>query len=685
MIKPYSLILFIFSLLSLPSLAQDAEIKFGKVSQEELSMHVYPLDSSASAVVLSDIGNTRFKYSEGSGIQLEFTRHTRIKILSTSGYEWANVRVPLYNDGKDKERISSLKGYTYNLVNGNVEKEKLKSSSEFSEKYSDHYDIAKFTMPAVKEGSVLEYEYTITSDFMYNLQDWEFQKSIPVMWSEYNVSIPEYFNYKQFMRGYHSLAIHDTGKKPGKFTYSTKTRSGGRGLRDANLHTNFKNESLDFTEYTERWVATDVPALVEEPHITTMDDYVMKITFELASIMFPGETMKVYSTTWENIDKELLDAEYFGNIIQKKGVVKKEVDALAVGETDPMKKLAILYTYMRDQVRWNGDKRLFASQTSQKTLENKSGNSADINLTLIAMLNYAGIETYPVALSTRDHGILIPSYPMINQFNYVIAMVKIDGQTLLLDATEQNCPFNLLPIRCLNGNGRVVSNEASEKWVKLEELQNANTNQLVVAYVSLNEAQQLEAKISSSSTDYLALKLRQKYSKGEEERSKPIKEQYQGWNITNYEATQWEDIYKPVEEKMQGTMNNEMMETGDIIYLNPILINRVHENPFKLEDRTYPVDYAHTNKQMYMMNFTIPQGYEVEELPESIALALPDNGGKFIYQTKQIGHMIQVVNKLEIHKSRFDAQEYPYLREFYNQIVAKQSEQLVLRKQKLSE
>jgi hypothetical protein len=275
---------------------------------------------------------------------------------------------------------------------------------------------------------------------------------------------------------------------------------------------------------------------------------------------------------------------------------------------------------------------------------------------------------------------------MLNQYNYVIALVKIEGQTILLDATEQNCPFNLLPVRCLNGMGRVVSAEAVEKWVQLDDLQRSNTNQLVVANVSLNETKQLEAKISSSSTDYMALKLRQNYSKGEEERSKAVKEQYQqGWNVTHYEAKQWEDIYKPVEEVMEATLSNEMMGTEDIIYLNPILVNRIHENPFKLKERMYPVDYAYANKQMYMMNFTIPEGYKVEEIPESIVLVLPDHGGRFIYQTKQFGHMLQVVSKLEINKSRFYAQEYAYLREFYNQIVAKQSEQLVLRKQKLSE
>ncbi|MDF9796623.1 uncharacterized protein YjhX (UPF0386 family) [Catalinimonas alkaloidigena] len=681
----YYLLLVTFITFPLLLFGQHQEIKFGKISEEELLMEVYPRDSSASAVVLSDIGHTRFIYNQASGIKLKFTRHTRIKILTSDGYEHANVEIPLYRDGSEKEGITGVKGYTYNLIDGKQKKEKLRNSSEFIEKYSENYDIAKFTMPAVKVGSVLEYEYTITSDFLFNLQDWEFQKEIPVIWSEYNVAIPEYFNYKQFQRGYYPLTIHETGNKSDMFNFSSKTRHGGNGFRDAQVHTQYKNHSLNFTVHTERWAARDIPALVEEPYITTMDDYVMKVSFELSSIQFPGETMKIFTTSWEDIDKELLDAEQFGSIIDKKGAVKKLADELSAGVTDHLKKLAILYSYMRDEVRWNGEQSLFAGQTSKKTLDEQSGNSADINLTLIAMLRALGIQAEPVALSTRSHGMMISSYPMLKQYNYVIVQVNIEGQSLLLDATEQNCPYNLLPVRCLNGMGRIISEAQGEKWVNLDALNNADSKMMMVANVSFNQDRQLEANIKVSASDYQALKLRQKYHQKEEKRREDLEKENAGWNITHYAADKWKDVYESLEEDIEITTTDGILQAGNLIYFNPVLIDQIKENPFKLKDRMYPVDYAYTNKQMYMMNLNLPEGYEVEELPEDLIIALPESNARFIYQIKQIGHIIQVVNKLEINKSRFYAQEYPNLREFYNLIVAKQAEQIVLRKIQKSE
>ncbi|WKN30373.1 transglutaminase domain-containing protein [Porifericola rhodea] len=669
------LILTCFCCTIYPLYAQEEPSKFGKISKDELEMQIYTPDSTAAAVVLCDIGSTRFKYNQSSGIQLEFRRRTRIKILKNEGYTWADAQIPLYKSGKNKEVISTLKGYTYNLIDGKVEKEKLKKDGEFTEAYNDNLDLYKFTMPAVKTGSVIEYEYVIVSDFLYNFQDWHFQSSIPVIWSEYNVAIPEYFKYQQFTRGYYPLSIHETGSRSGSFNFTTKNRV----ENNRTVKTDYSNHNLKFIEFTERFVAKDVPALVEEPYITTMEDYVMKISFELASISIPGQATEIYATTWENIDKDLLKAEHFGQIIQKKGALKKQAEALVGTETDPAKKLAILYSYMRDHVSWNGNERLYANQSAIRTLEEKSGNAADINLTLIAMLRAVGLEANPVALSTRSHGMMIPSYPMLNQYNYVIAHVQVDNNELLLDATEPNCPHNLLPVRCLNNQGRLIAEDGKARWINLDKQKKSPSQKMVVAYASFNEEQQLDIKLSLGSYGYEALNLRKNYYQKVEERQKALEEKNSHWQVKNYSSSQWSDIYEPVKEELELS-SKDIVQTGKLIYINPMIADRISENPFKLNERTYPVDYAHPNAKMYMLNLQLPEGYEVEELPEAISVVLPENSAHFTYQAKQMGNIIQLVSKLEINKSRFLAQEYTHLREFYNIIVSKQAEQLVLRK-----
>ena len=90
---------------------------------------------------------------------------------------------------------------TYNLVNGKIEKTKLNGDGEFKDNVNKFWSIKKITMPNVKEGSIIEYKYTIKSPFFSNLQDWKFQQTIPVDYSEYKTIIPEYFSYNFYSRG----------------------------------------------------------------------------------------------------------------------------------------------------------------------------------------------------------------------------------------------------------------------------------------------------------------------------------------------------------------------------------------------------------------------------------------------------------------------------------------------------
>lgn len=137
--------------------AQPDPVRFGKVEMADLQAKTYANDTSAEAVVLCDYGQTEFVYNNERGFQTKSERTTRVRILKKSGYDWATVEVPLYrNNANDEEKLSNLKGYTYNLQNGQVVKERLGKEAIFLEKKDENHLIQKFTLPNVKEGSVIE-------------------------------------------------------------------------------------------------------------------------------------------------------------------------------------------------------------------------------------------------------------------------------------------------------------------------------------------------------------------------------------------------------------------------------------------------------------------------------------------------------------------------------------------------
>ena len=257
----------------------------------------YEKDSSASAIVLCDFGESSINYNQTSGFVLNFERTTRIKILKKDGLEWADFQIPLYDDGANDEQVSSLKAVTYNLENGKIVATKAKGDGFFKEKFTDNVNLVKVALPNVKVGSVVEITYHITSDFLMNFWDWEFQETIPVVWSEYRASIPEFFNYDKYMQGYIPLDIADEKVVPSSISITTKERGEGGGLRSS--QTTFYTDKIDFSEKRFRWVAKDVPAFKSEPFITTYKDYISKINFELAYIKYPNQPIEPVLGSWE--------------------------------------------------------------------------------------------------------------------------------------------------------------------------------------------------------------------------------------------------------------------------------------------------------------------------------------------------------------------------------------------------
>ena len=169
-------------LVVLQDFAQKSPIKFGKISVDDFKQQVYSIDSNANAVVIGDIGHTEMVGNNKGGFSLEFERHKRVRILNKNGYDIADVVINLYTNGTAEEELQSLKAVTYNLENGKVVETKLDTKAGvFKDKINKNLVSKKFTFPNIKEGCIIEFEYTIHSDFIFNFQPWHFQGEYPCL------------------------------------------------------------------------------------------------------------------------------------------------------------------------------------------------------------------------------------------------------------------------------------------------------------------------------------------------------------------------------------------------------------------------------------------------------------------------------------------------------------------------
>lgn len=663
--------LLIVMLLGLNVVAQNH--KFGDVSKEMLQEKFYPTDSSAKAAYLLKDRNTFLKYNQNEGFSLVTKIHEIIKIYSKDGFNYATKSIALYKNSTNQETISGLKGYTYSLVNGKSQASKLKKEGIFKTELSKYYNQTKFTFPKIKEGSIIEYKYEIHSPFYSNVDEFKFQHDIPVKVLNAKFDAPEYFSFKSSYKGFLKIIPKKTSGR-GQITFLNKSRSGG-GF-GATI-TNFSSDDIEYKTYIESYNMFNIPALKSEPFVNNISNYRSAVKYELSYTKFPNSTAKYYSTTWKDVVKSIFENSSFGAELNKTGYFEKEIDALIADVSDPIARARVIFNYVTSNIKWNGYHSKYASKGVRKAYKEHTGNVAEINLMLTSMLRYAGLDANPVLVSTRKNG--IPLFPTREGYNYVICGIETPNDIMLLDATSKFSAPNILPFRALNWQGRIVRKSGSSELIDLypKNISKSTINM----FATLNADGTVKGKMRAVKTGHQARRYRTKYNKTDKEDFiKDLERKYSGIEINEFDVTEHLNVNKPITETCNFTIESQADVINDKIYFSPLFFLKTNENPFKLADREFPVDFGYPTDDVYRFNITLPEGYNVEFIPESKVLQLPDNLGKLTYRLKLVGNTIQLIIDSKINKAIISPMYYNAVKSYFSDMVELENEQIVLKK-----
>jgi transglutaminase-like putative cysteine protease len=669
--KKITIVLLLLSQLSL--FAQD--YTFGKVSKAALEEKFHPLDTTADAAYLYRYRRTYYDYNASSGwFDVVTEVHNRIKIYTKEGFEKATQSIAYYKPDKgNDEKIKGIKGYTFNLNSGNISKEKLSKKSIFDEKKNKFRSVKKITMPAIQIGSVIDIEYKIISPYYTYIDDLQFQYDVPVNNLEYTVEVPEYYKFKLATKGYYFITPTIT-KKNKNFSYSQKYRA---DVVLGNTKTVTQNSIVDYKVTYSQYKATNIPALKDnEPFVFNIQNHRGGMKYELSSIDFIGSTTKYFSTSWEDVSKQVFKSQNFGGELDKTSYYKNDLSAILENSKTDFEKIGAIFQFVKTKVKWNGYYNKYVDKGVRKAYKEGSGNIADINLMLTSMLRFAGLNANPVISSARKN--VVPLFPTLDGFNYVLAMVEFaDGKYVLLDASEPYSLPNILPSRAVNWKGRKVTKEGLSSWVNLTSLSNLGEEDNNVI-IKINEDLQVEGLIRTKLKNSKALSFRKNYNHIKEESIISNLENRYAIEIENYKLNNETNITKPIGRTIKFNSENLIEEINNKIYLEPLFFFTQSINPFKLEERKFPVEFDSPFKKKDKITVQIPAGYAVEKLPESLAIGLPDNIGVFKYQVTKEANSIRTISTLQFNKAIIAPKYYAALKEFYNQMVKKQSEKIVL-------
>ncbi|OXA82450.1 protein of unknown function [Flavobacterium aquidurense] len=646
------------------------EFKLGKVSIAELEQKVHPKDSSAVAAVLYKKGKSRIEYDQTDGFVVLTEVETRIKIYKKEGYNWANHSVWYFNTSNLTEKVFFADAYTYNLVNGKIEKTKLKSEGSFDEVLDKVRGQKKITMPNVKEGSVVEFKYTVKSPSRM-IREWNFQYSIPVNYSEFSTYVPEYYVFNPRQKGYVFPKVTTT-KNNKAIIFSNKERSGFGVVK-----TDYSTEKVEYIETQTTYIAQDFPAMKNEVFVNNMDNYVSSIEHELAMVKFPNEPLKPYSTDWNSVAKTIYDYETFGPELNKSGYFEDDLKVVLAGKNTPDEKILAILNHVKSTVKWNHYTGYDCDLGVRKAYKEKIGNIGDINLMLTAMLRFAGLNADPVLVSTRSNGISL--FPNRNAFNYVIAAVETPTGYVLLDASDKFSVPNVLPLQALNWYGRLIRKDGSSEEIDM--MPKKPSLDTVFMNYTIDADGKVTGKTRRQCTDYNALVTRDNIDGVKEETYlEKLENENNKIEISEYSRTNEKEILLPMIESYSFTGNDLCEVIGGKIYVSPMLFFTENQNPFKQEIREYPVDFSYPFTDKYNIIIKIPEGFVVETLPAPAVITMADDLGTFKFNIASNDGTLQLMISHQINEAIVSTEKYEMLKEYYKGMVAKETEKIVLKR-----
>ncbi len=653
-IRLRALVVCLLATLSLNAQEQQIlETKFGRLVEGDLERLPPPLDSAAEAYVLYDRYATHLDLNGANELVTVSEVHRRVKLLRPSSFGRADVALYYPIDGGAIDNLDAL----VHLPTGGVIK--LKSGDFVKEKADDDTRVIKWTFPQVTEGAIIEYRYRRVSPNYLLLTRYFFQEDIPIRYGEYRATLPRTFRYINIGR---ATNFHFLEKE-----------------------TNFRNflgrsTSIDVTTMG----YYDMPAYKEQPNVNNFEDYLPSTNYQLMSYTDPsGAKTDIYSS-WEETVRELHTRTDFGKAYTNRsfsGSAWKETEPLLEGLSTEKEKAAALYDFVTKRIKWNGTYWWTSAATPNKVLNKGTGTSGEMTMLLLALLHRAGIEAFPALVSLRGTGEPITIYPILRQFNHVLIAADLDGEQVILDPNTPSRPMGLPRSASLNGQVMVMEPD-NPHWIDLDVPTSMRT---VSADVTLDEAGVGAVKIQSRLKSYYALQGRNKLDGMDSEDEFPL-------------ASQITDLFPEAEvvstevvpnKKDNGDLSVSLelkVPMGDAIddylYVQPILLPFLEKELADTEVRLYPIDFNYPRRQRYLSRITLPEGYAVEELPQSIRVRNEDSTFTCLFSSSESNGTININFDVKIGRTVYQAGEYPGLRELFKHIIGLQKSTIVLKRAK---
>jgi hypothetical protein len=640
---------FVISLFILASssalVAQKKIPAFGEIDPAELQLKSCSFEPEAHAVKLFDVQEIEFDIFSSSS-RLKTERRVRIKIFDEQGYKHANISIPYFSK-RGIAKIKQLHAVIYNLdASGKIIKEELTKKDFFKEKAVENVKVVNFTFPNLKPGSIIEYSYTRIENDILQITPWLIQGEIPVLFSSTQIQTPANSRIEK--------------KIWGADTIEQKT--------DLIRAENFRK-----TVFYKEKVASFTP----EPYMSSHKDNLMRVSF----LLIPRTNFFINFLTnsdfvWKYAGSNLMTSSRFGGQIKKLIPGTETIIDSAKLISSIQERIIFVYESVKRRIPEKEEQTLYPDNLAE-AWNARSGNTAEINLILLNLLQKSGVQSFPLLISTRDNGEVNMQFPSVGQMNGVDILATDSNKVYILDASlkfqsSQNPPFNIL-----NRNAYLL-NEKDMRWVWVDD-ERPLLKEVIQVYALFKEDGIIEGVTNTTHHDYAKSYLLDSTIE-ENDNDKYLDKKPQGLRIISTNRENAGNDNMPLRQKIEFVY--EPQQTGDFYFINPQVFSSKRENPFLKDKRNTDIDFGCKQELTLKLNLSIPQTFQADFLPKSILVRAPDSSFLFRRTVFSDAEGISLQQTFEIKKPVFYKEDYPAIQEFFKRVYALMNEEIVLKRKK---
>jgi hypothetical protein len=572
--------------------------------------------------------------------------------------------------------LAEFSAESINLEGNAVKRTIIEKKDILIDNIQKNVKLHKVNLPNIKDGSIIFYTFTYKFDLAriskYFDFDWAFQSTYPTLSSAFELTIAPHSNCQ--------ITPKNTSFTP-VFSEDELWRSTS-GTFSTVIKTTKGFEEQIFRKRL--WHRTNLPATVPEPFVVNQSDHIEKLNLSLVT-----RNNRMYQQpmpqSWDSANKQFYYDDFNYGTIPFKTISLKDtlLEELITKYPDKYELANIIYRYFRDTVSSPG---LVVSLNEYVRLsankKRKKVRGSDHNLLLVRMLRRAGINAFPVILSTTGNGKLAVDQFEPSKINYVVCLVVIKERLYYLDASWGYLPFGTLRPECYNGFAWIINEKGMGISMNADSLSDKN-----ICMATLKPTDQkniFSLKMDEKAGNVTGPLIRSLWTKDSVETRKYLDKEIQQLNYKT-KVLNWSiaNIYKPdTSVILSSNQEIELKASGNYIYLNPFFKPIVDKNPFTDVSRKETVEFPHAQNSQFILKFTLPDGYSPEEYEELTNISFKNGAITYtratIYEPDQ--HLFSVSCTFRLNTTKIPIEDYKELRSFYESVAADQHKSIVLKK-----